>query len=679
MLLDQLEGGKVDTFECWTLKRVGHFCYVPRYFWGSSELWDDFIVAMHSRLAIQKRRSSEESEDNVEGGGGDGGRCRLFESIRTLKIHGDMVDLEKMIVDLKPCFEFLETLKIEILHSSRKLNIFTILDNGPRLKSVEIVAIWDSPLEITQGDTTPTTTTTTTTTAAAAASVPDQLIAANEPMNRHSTYYPLQQLILHGIWIDTLMTAERIIKSCPDLRVLRSIRIETSSYHGYRVQWEPSVMQEASKCLAEMARIHCPHLVWYQSDLQYIDQLPNETRLIELAQRFPEIRALSMVGYEDPGPMSTPLHPPYQPVFQTPFLPDLINNFLNRITVLEVSTPRFNIAIWGVVNRIICLCPHLLELLISNLRLRPDQLDHASSRPLEMFAYPVHLYESPWIYDESDKETRQRDRRERQNFRNLVLSVNFNDPDHYSSINPHLPVPRIWSCRHTLRKIDCHLTFRNGMEFWTRHIRAYRLFGHLTSFKVRCQEFRIGQIRACPSENPKKPKDEPLSSSPRKGRSTDAEYRYPYRNDLLALKGLVYLEEFVVKAARLPGTVVPEDFEFLRRREPDFGTRYFPPPPPLLPQRATGTRTSKKAVERKEGDDGEESDSEYDSEDENDYGKVEAYRDVETFWPRLTTFHASYVITHPVNDSKILVPAIERIRPGVSFRLNNTPIQSLNV
>ena len=162
------------------------------------------------------------------------------------------------------------------------------------------------------------------------------------------------------------------------------------------------------------------------------------------------------------------------------------------------------------------------------------------------------------------------------------------------------------------------------------------------------------------------------SSSSRKGRSTDAEHRYRYQNDLLALKGLVYLEEFVVEAARLRGTVVPEDFEFLRRKEPDFGTRFFPPPP-LLSQQATGTRISRKAVEHIEGDDGEDSDSEYDSEGENDYGEVEAYKDVETFWPRLTIFHVGYVVTHPVNDPKILVPAIERIRPGVIFRLKLSP------
>lgn len=675
MLLNQLEGGKVDTFECWNLNKAGQFHKVPKYFWGYPELWDDFITAMHARLAIQTR-SSEESEDNVEGGDG-GGRCRLFESIRTLNIYGDMVDPEKMVVDLKPCFEFLETLKIEILITSRKaLNIFTILDNGPRLKSVEIVAIWDYFMEIIQGDTTPTTTTTTTTTAAIARAVPDNVITGNEPMNRqpHSTYYPLQQLILQGIWIDTLMTAERIIKTCPDLRVLKSIQIETSTCRGDRKQWEPSVMQEASKCLAELARIHCPHLVWYQSDLQYIYQLPNETRLIELAQRFPEMRALSMMAYEDPGPISTPLHPPYQPVLQTPFLPDLINTFLNRITVLEVSSKQCNFANWRVLNRIICLCPHLQDLLISNLLITmTEQLDQTSCQPLESLAYPVLLNESLWVYDESDKETRQRDRRERQNFRDMILPVDFNDQDNYPRLDPYLPVPRIWPCRHTLRKLDISLIHNHGMKHWTRHIRAYRLFGHLTSFKVRCQELKIGQIKDCHSGDSKKPKDEPLSSSSRKGRSTDEEYKCRYRNELLALRGLVYLEEFVVEAIRLRGTVVPEDFEFLRRKEPDFGTRFFPPPP-LLPQQATGTRTSK----RTEGDDGEGSDSEYDSEDENDYGRVEAYRNVETFWPRLTTFHASYMVTPPVNDPKVLVPAIEQIRPGVSFRLRSSPIQSLN-
>ncbi|KAF9298164.1 hypothetical protein BGZ88_007791 [Linnemannia elongata] len=345
MLLDQLEGGKVDTFECWVLATRWH-SNKKLYFWGYPELWDDFITAMHARLAVQTRKSNEKSEDNVEGGrGGSGSRC-LFESIRTLNIYSNMVVPETLVVDLKPCFGFLETVKIELMKLiSTTINIFTILDNGPRLKSVEIIALRNSLVEITQGDTTPasttTTTTTTTTTEATAAAVPDQAIAAIEQTNRptHSTYYPLQQLILQGPCIDTFMTAERIIKTCPDLRVLKSIRIKTSTlYHNNQTQQEPSIIQEASKCLAAMARVHCPHLIWYQSDLQYINHdLPNETRLIELAQMFPEMRALSMMAYEDSGPIFTPLHPPYQPVLQTPFLPDLINIFLNRITVLEVG------------------------------------------------------------------------------------------------------------------------------------------------------------------------------------------------------------------------------------------------------------------------------------------------------------------------------------------------------
>lgn len=207
---------------------------------------------------------------------------------------------------------------------------------------------------------------------------------------------------------------------------------------------------------------------------------------------------------------------------------------------------------------------------------------------------------------------------------------------------------------------------------WVQHIQAYRLFGHLTSFKVGCEELRIGQIKACRSDSSQKSKEESLSSSPRKGRSTDAESEYRYQNDMLALKGLVYLEEFVVEVAWLRGTGVPEDFEFLRRKEPDFGTRFFPPPLSLS-QQSMEARAGRKFVECAEGEDGEESDSEYDSENENDYAGGGAYKDIETFWPRLTTFHVGYVVTHAVNDPTVLVSAIERIRPGVDFCLKLLP------
>ncbi|KAG0080576.1 hypothetical protein BGZ90_011912 [Linnemannia elongata] len=631
---------------------------------------------MHARLAVQTR-SNEKSQDNVEGGRGGGGGRRLFESIRTLNIYSNMVIPEKLVVDLKPCFGFLETVKIELMKLiSTTINIFTILDNGPRLKSVEIVALRDSLVEFTQGDTTPTSTTTTTTattttTEATAAPGLDQAITAKEQTNRptHSAYYPLQQLILQGPCIDTFMTAERIIETCLDLRALKSIRIKTSTlYHNNQTQQEPSIIQEASKCLAAMARVHCPHLIWYQSDLQYLNHdLPNETRLIELTQMFPEMRALSMEAYEDSGPIFTPLHPPYQPVLQTPFLPDLINIFLNRIIILEVGAHWHQNANWKVVNRIICLCPHLQDLLISRLLTMTGQLNYPSCPPFESFDDQVLPYESLWLYDGSDKETRQRERRGRQNLRDLVLPVDLNNQGNHPCLDCHRSVPRIWPCRHTLRKLDCCLYYM--MIDWVQHIQAYRLFGHLTSFKVGCEELRIGQIKACPNDSSQKSKEESLSSSPRKSRSTDAESEYRYQNDLLAPKSLVYLEEFVVEVAWLRGTVVPENFEFLRRKDPAFGTRFFPPPLSLS-QQSMEARAGRKFVECTEGEDGEESDSEYDSENENDYGGGGAYKDIETFWPRLTTFH---VVTHAVNDPTVLASAIERIRPGVDFCLKLLP------
>ncbi|KAF9153151.1 hypothetical protein BG015_003973 [Linnemannia schmuckeri] len=662
-LLDQLSEGKFDTFECWVLEGSRHPHKMLSRFFGHPGLWDEFVSAMHARLAVQRRNYENESDVEGEGGGG-----RLFESIRNLSIYGDMVDPMKMVMDLKPCFEFLETLKIEFLRGAHTtINIFTILDNGPRLTSIEIVVLWTPLVEITQGDTT----TTATIIIPPTITVSNQASIAEELTGRqaHSSCYPLQQLILCGPWIDTLMTAERIIKTCPDLRVLKSIQIETSASFKNRTQWEASVMQEASKRLAEMARDHCPHLSWYQSDLQYIYRLPNETRLIELAQIFPEMRALSMMTYEDPGPMSFPLRSPYQPVFKTPFLPDLIHTFLNRLTVLEVSRRRAHDTDWTVVNRIICLCPHLQNLLVPDLLTMTGHLKYPSFQPL--FDYQVVLNESLWLYDLSDKDSRQRERAERQHLRDLVLLFDKNDENNYPRLDPYRPVPRIWPCRHSLRGLDCCFDM-SPLEDWTQHVRAYRLFGQLMSLKIKCTELKIGQVKDCPSATSKKSNRKSLSSSlssaVRRGRRTDTNPRYRYRNDLWPLKGLVYLEEFVVEVARLPGTVAPEDFEFLRRKEPDFGNRFFPPPPPSLSsRRTTATRTRSN-----NGDSEEEEDSD-DSEDENDYGRVEAYKGVETFWPRLTTFHIGYVLTHAVNDPKLLVPAVEQIRPGVNFRFKLSP------
>ncbi|KAG0310085.1 hypothetical protein BGZ97_012808 [Linnemannia gamsii] len=630
---------------------------------------------MHARLMTQRKNHTNGGDVNVnvevKGSGG-----RLFENIRILNIYGDMVDPKKMILDLKPCFEFLETLKIELLRpSSTTINIFAILDNGPRLKFVEIVVLRDSFVEAVQDDTTATTTIIPT----PPATVPIQASVAEEPTSQQKKFYPLQHLIMHGLWIDSVATAERILKTCPDLRVIKSIKIETSNMHSNRTQWESSLMLAASKYLAELARDLCPNLTWYQSDLIYEYQLPKDIRLIELAQIFPEMRTLSMITFEDIGPIATPFRPPYLPAYETPHLSSLINTFLNRLTTLEVISRFYYEVNWTAINRILCLCPLLQHLLVPDIFIITNSISLPSNDTLEDYNNRFYPEEFPWLYDESNKKSRARERAERQHLRELILPVDRNDFNNYPQMSSGRPVPRIWPSRHTLRTLDCSLETSYGLKDFTRHIRAYRLFGHLTVFKIRCVDLKIGQIKACvPSANKKSKSTSQSASSLRRGRLNMSEIRSRYRNDLLALKGLVYLEELVVETARLPGRVVPEDFEFLRRKEPDFGFRFFPAPS-ISSARTTPSRN--KVVEHMDenGDydvgDHEERESE-DSEDENDYGRVEAYKDVETFWPRLTIFHIGYVITHPVNDPKILVPAVEEIRPGVSFRLRLSPNSS---
>ena len=78
------------------------------------------------------------NSNNNNNDGGSDGRRHPFEGIR------EVIDTMKVMDNLRPCFEVLESLRIEIMCPSyRNTDTFTILDNGPTLKSVEIVVTRD--------------------------------------------------------------------------------------------------------------------------------------------------------------------------------------------------------------------------------------------------------------------------------------------------------------------------------------------------------------------------------------------------------------------------------------------------------------------------------------------------------------------------------------------------------
>ncbi|KAF9126257.1 hypothetical protein BGW39_006753 [Mortierella sp. 14UC] len=625
-LLDRLASGRVDTFECWLLgagkgdrnhRDVSENAGVPG-------LWDDFVAALRDRLLLlEAPRKDHESEDEDKDEVGEVGRHhrqdgnRLSESVRTLRIYGNLVETNKVVLDLKPCFEFLESLEIYIHRClTKSIDLFSILDNAPRLKAI-VFDIALSGAVYTVPGTQATVTTTT----------------ATSKQPKHS-YYPLEQLIFKGLYVDIYL-AERVIKSCPRLRVLKTLHVSTDGYRANEPRWDPYDMRQASERLARLARDSCPNLQWYQSDFQYMYRLPNETRLIEMAKIFPETQHLTVMPYEDPcSNVFDPavVEPANAPFF--PFLPDL-HQLINRLTVLEIAHGSQYSTGWATANRIIFLCPASLQsLFISDLIIpardlgRPPTEHYDDTYDSSLFM----LQAADWLFN-TDQEQRRRDCVERHVLRNAVLSDIWPPHTHPNRDN-NRPLPRMWPCRHLLRTLECKLYGDNGFAEWTNHVRAYRLFGHLTSFKVRCEEFRVGQLI-----HSKKHSQESSSS-------------------LEENEGV----EFVMDAARFPGIVTPRDFEFMRKQNEPY-TRHFPPPPSLSALQAEATTRRSNTIDSTAS----ESD---DSEDENDFGEVKAYKGVETFWPRLTTFHVNYVLMNDpaANDTRALVAGLDQIRTDVEFR-----------
>lgn len=128
--------------------------------------------------------------------------------------------------------------------SQRDIDIFTILDSGPNLKTVEIVLTRDyDTAGIVQGS-------------GAGATI--------EPGRQK--HYPLEQLTIDGPMMD-LKTTEQIILSCPALRVLKFFLI-ADNWDGWGTgMWDLSVIPEAGERLACLARDRCPNLQWYHADL----------------------------------------------------------------------------------------------------------------------------------------------------------------------------------------------------------------------------------------------------------------------------------------------------------------------------------------------------------------------------------------------------------------------------
>ncbi|KAF9133855.1 hypothetical protein BGW39_008766 [Mortierella sp. 14UC] len=210
---------------------------------------------MMGRSTSNNSSSDNKEEEDGEDVEGDGGSCRVFGSIRNLRIYGDMVGPMRMMVGLKPCFTLLESLKIEVLYPNyHTIPIFTILDNGPRLNSVEIFITGYFFVNIVQGG--------------------DDAndaglglgLAQQQKQRRH--YYPLEQLVLDGPSIN-LKIAEQSILSCPKLRVLKYLTNSNCTIRYDNPGLNPDVFQEFSERLVRLARDHCPKLQWYNFDLQY--------------------------------------------------------------------------------------------------------------------------------------------------------------------------------------------------------------------------------------------------------------------------------------------------------------------------------------------------------------------------------------------------------------------------
>ncbi|KAF9154381.1 hypothetical protein BG015_001154 [Linnemannia schmuckeri] len=153
-------------------------------------------------------------------------------------------------------------LQIESMCTTKNgIPIFTIFDNGPGLKAVKISITWKSDIAVTprkQPITAPRLETTGTIAS----------LSEREPaVTLQKRQYPLEQLIVHEVWF-LPETREQIILSCPKLRILRRLEVQTSGarerYPRLRyLRLAPPALHDVGERLIRLARDHCPKLEWF--------------------------------------------------------------------------------------------------------------------------------------------------------------------------------------------------------------------------------------------------------------------------------------------------------------------------------------------------------------------------------------------------------------------------------
>jgi hypothetical protein len=622
---------RLKTLELWfNLRRLHPI--EPEFISTKTASWNTFAAAITEPISTNIKGKVYSGDD---GDSAPIASSCLLHTIRHLEIRGLYMIYSEIGPDLRGHLQFIESLTIANSRSNECTPLFTILADFPALKSFNLTLCRWSPKKLSHGD------------------EEDDIDYDLEQPRVDDSWkmfperYRLQRFCINNLRTD-LRVLERVIVTCPNLREFcaRDLSMDLipqpgESNDGAELSSEAEDAEAEEqrndrRRLCAMAAKYCPKLEWYSFHL-YSD-CTDENYLEYVAHTFPDQKMHSMELYDYPERRPGKF---------------AVRDLLSKTTVLDIEANESQGFISDSLNKILCLMPNLLHLVGSETYFSTSSLWQPPI-PVEPAA-PKRVFAT--VGD--------RKRYERRQARKQALNRSRSDVPVSAAANDNTPTAVDDSCPATwqvyrLKTLKLNMSYRSSVVQFTDYISQHRLFRNLVTFNLQIYSLKIGQQKT-PADYPKKypsrhrVKDDDTPSEPT---------RFP--NELLALRGLQCLEECILRAIRVPGTVTTRNFKFLQRKG-DLQTISFPTTTTTektVKKKKWNRRNKNSALKMSPTGDGHDEGEDEDEEEE-------GWMTERTFWPKLTAFHIHYNVIEPSTNTIKLAKGITHIRPGVVFRFQS--------
>ncbi|KAF9921971.1 hypothetical protein FBU30_007943, partial [Linnemannia zychae] len=651
---------KFNTLELWLSQDPDvHFCYISAEF--TRKLLDPFLEEITKPIVTNKHSKKDNiwfyntnKIDNSNKGATAATSC-LLHSIRHLRIQGKYISYSDLRPKLHNHLQFIETLTIKTQMANP---LFQILKDFTSLKSLSITADI-----LNHGDDEDNISTT-----------PELLFGSiiylcdkpwiTSPAKAFTDQYRLQHFTVRGVVTD-LNVLERLLVTCPDLR---SFNFYNSKVKALHQQHGSDIERRVRERLINIAAQFCPKLEQYS--FHQNQNKPTDGKLLDdITQTLPSLKIVTLTCRDSENSIALPIK---------------ALDFLSRITVLEiVQSAGFSLNS-TLLNKILCHTSSLLHLITTNVYFFSNMVEHTFS------AEARNRYISATIRDRKRYERNKR----QQALTCFRPSANNNSHDgdqQGGNITGYFSTPFTWQL-YNLKTFDMSILTTESFEAFTTYISQNRLFCNLTRITIRVLTLQVGQLESIPQV----PMATPNNSSSRAPSTVSGRHQHlgssgslqkPLRhpNLLLALRRLRCLEECILHPDSVPGVILSEDFEFMRRKDRFQTFNYIPKRPYSNAQLLT--MTGKSALKNQQSasiyrhginqsvsaNDEKINQEQWEDEDTDDHEYMKQL-ERETFWPKLCVFHIYHTRALPNINSSKLIQGIEQIRPGVSIRFQRSPI-----